>query len=78
MTDAIDLREIERWLDWPELEWSRFGPMCVRLLRALTEVGVPEDAMPAASVAHDLLDAIDCGARLAGVRAHGRARTLPL
>ena len=46
MTDAIDLREIERWLDWPELEWSRFGPMCVRLLRALTEVGVPEDAMP--------------------------------
>ncbi|NLE43913.1 MAG: hypothetical protein GX620_04270 [Chloroflexi bacterium] len=60
MTDAIDLREIERWLDWPELEWSRFGPMCVRLLRALTEVGVPEDAMPAASVAHDLLDAIDC------------------
>ncbi len=50
---------INSWLEQDKLDWSRIGPMFVKLLRILTEAESPEIWEPAISAVHRFLEIVE-------------------
>jgi len=56
MAYELDLEQIEAWMARDELDWSRLGPLGVKLLRTLNESDAFEDLAPVIAVTHRFLD----------------------